>query len=1209
MSEPTIVAYSASTWTGTKANGSTEATGSFTWQTGDVFHVFGVTSDNQFTLSTPSTSGSNLTFSEITNLGTTNATKAYYWRGTATGSGSGTITSTNGGISAVRACGIAAFQYRNTGGQGTPVTATASANKTLSVTRARANSHVIFVAADWNAVGDTSTDPTPAGGTERVEALVSSQSDSFLYSWDDQGAVGTTSYGVTNHTGTVNMTMLAVEIYSDAPVWEFLGVSNVVQVTAASHALVTTGIGETLQQGDLLIACISSRIASTTSITLPTGGEWALVSEQKTNNVLTTTSAVASGMMAYCVRGASDPNFTFTHPTAPSVALGRIIAYRNVNQSSPKDTQTSFTTAVNTTAVSGTGLTTAEVNELIVAMAAGGQEAAWSAFDAATSPSVASGATNTTSQPTSDTWLERADSSTTAGADTSLAIFDAIKPAAGATGNLTATASLGASHVVIAGAFKFAGRKVSADPGSFSVTGTDATFRHNHVVEAAAVSFAVTGTDASLTYANPSVVNWDSTQKNSNVALTNSDLTATSDGSPASTHFAGRAVAGAVIGSGVKRYWEITVTNSGTFASNDAGTGVCNSSQTFADNTFLGSSTNSISYYCGGDVYYNSSAITSIGNWQATVTICVACDGGNAIWWRVGSGNWNGSGTADPATNTGGVSISSMGDVFPAYNVRNSGSLTANFGATAFAHTPPSGFSGFATSGNYTLTADPGNFVFTGTAASTLHGREVAADTVAYTVTGTDAALKYGHRVAADTVSYTVVGTAANLIATRVVSAEAGSYVISGTDASLYFGKILAAFSGTYTIPGTDASFLRTYQQAADSGSYSVSGTDANFRITHLLDAQPGSYAFTGSITTFGTSTRLEPEAGSFEISGTDASFLHTYLVVADSGSFSWSGTDATFEANWLLTAESGSYTITGTPAVFGYNRLITAAVGNFVVSGTDAGFLVGYRLVASEDSLVVNGTDADLSRTREIEAAVGVYVISGTDAGGRVDYRLDAAAGSFDVEGTDVALSTTDNQVMVAESGDFEVAGGPAELKYTRIFSAESGSFVITGTDAVMGTIFALVAESGSFSISGDEATFDREAFLVGGSAAFVISGTDAALKRGLKLAANTDSFVVVGSAADVTVQRILVVEPGSFEIVGTEAILFPANENAVTPLTRTVEVKAGSRVVASTEASSRTVSVSSAARFVTVPTIDAEEDVAAQERAAVAKSAPRAA
>jgi hypothetical protein len=236
--------------------------------------------------------------------------------------------------------------------------------------------------------------------------------------------------------------------------WSIVGVGASVEVTATNHTL-TLPAG--VAQGDLLVACISSRIASTTSITLPTGGEWTLVGEQKANNILSTGSAVASGMMAYCVRGAGNPNLTFTHPAAPAPALGRIVAYRGgaTPTASAKDTQGAATTAVSITAVNLAGLTTTAANDLIVAMLAGGQEAAWSSFNA-TTPAGASGATDTTTAPSTTTWIERADVQTTTGNDTSLGIFDAVKTAAGATGNFTATASVAASHALVAGAFKIA---------------------------------------------------------------------------------------------------------------------------------------------------------------------------------------------------------------------------------------------------------------------------------------------------------------------------------------------------------------------------------------------------------------------------------------------------------------------------------------------------------------------------------------------------------------------------------------------------------------------------------------------------------------------------------------------------------------------------------------------------------------------------------
>lgn len=255
--------------------------------------------------------------------------------------------------------------------------------------------------------------------------------------------------------------------------WLFIGVSNVVEVTGTSHALVTTGISG-LQSGDLLIAVISSRINSTTSITLPSGGEWTLVTEQKNASTQTNTSATPSGLMAYCIRGSSDPNLTFTHPVIPSVAIGRIIAYRNVNQSTPKDTQTSSTTATNTTLVSVTGLTTAEDDELLVMGVCGGQESTWSQLNAATDPSIQAAGTASKDHPFIGGWSQRCSDTTVTGADTSLAIGDAVKATAGATGNFIALASQGAGQVVLVGAFKLASAGAATTNKSVSIGQTKA---------------------------------------------------------------------------------------------------------------------------------------------------------------------------------------------------------------------------------------------------------------------------------------------------------------------------------------------------------------------------------------------------------------------------------------------------------------------------------------------------------------------------------------------------------------------------------------------------------------------------------------------------------------------------------------------------------------------------------------------------------------
>jgi hypothetical protein len=64
-------------------------------------------------------------------------------------------------------------------------------------------------------------------------------------------------------------------------------------------------------------------------------------------------------------------------------------------------------------------------------------------------------------------------------------------------------------------------------------------------------------------------------------------------------------------------------------------------------------------------------------------------------WIRRNNGNWNGDAAANPATGTGGVTISA-GNFAPAVSFSNTSATdawTVNFGQAAFAFTAPSGFS------------------------------------------------------------------------------------------------------------------------------------------------------------------------------------------------------------------------------------------------------------------------------------------------------------------------------------------------------------------------------------------------------------------------------------------------------------------------------------------------------------------------------------
>lgn len=140
-----------------------------------------------------------------------------------------------------------------------------------------------------------------------------------------------------------------------------------------------------------------------------------------------------------------------------------------------------------------------------------------------------------------------------------------------------------------------------------------------------------------------------------------------------------------------KYYAEFTINTAA--ASYQADAGIANSSET----TTVGTTTNSAGLLNGDpNVYINNVSAGTAVTYAASQVVSMALDIGNkTIWYRVNGGNWNGSGAANPATNTGGVSISAVtGAYFMAASVPGAGSpsMTANFGATAYSYTPSAGF-------------------------------------------------------------------------------------------------------------------------------------------------------------------------------------------------------------------------------------------------------------------------------------------------------------------------------------------------------------------------------------------------------------------------------------------------------------------------------------------------------------------------------------
>ncbi len=189
-----------------------------------------------------------------------------------------------------------------------------------------------------------------------------------------------------------------------------------------------------------------------------------------------------------------------------------------------------------------------------------------------------------------------------------------------------------------------------------------------------------------------STTTWNPNDKATSIILSNGDLTF----ALGSNAYDGvRSVASASAG---KKYWELTAT---TIVSSPLYIleGITNSSFPVNGTNvwYLGRNSAGIGWQGNGEVWTKDGVVTTVQGWAQGDVLSFALDLDNKrIWFRTNGGNWNNNPANDPATNTGGIDISTLdnGPYF-AFGQGASGrdTLTANFGGSPYAQSVPSGFS------------------------------------------------------------------------------------------------------------------------------------------------------------------------------------------------------------------------------------------------------------------------------------------------------------------------------------------------------------------------------------------------------------------------------------------------------------------------------------------------------------------------------------
>jgi hypothetical protein len=183
---------------------------------------------------------------------------------------------------------------------------------------------------------------------------------------------------------------------------------------------------------------------------------------------------------------------------------------------------------------------------------------------------------------------------------------------------------------------------------------------------------------------------YDPARKNpsSNLTLSGGNLTASVS---ANTFFAGVGATGSGRSSG-KFYFEVSI----TAGFDNQGLGIGSAAAT--DYTVSPGLTGGAGWRVGaGHVFVDGIDTSTIQTGASPDVYACAVDFNNMrIWFRrAGSTNWNNNGSADPATNTGGISISGLsgGPWIPVVVLEITGDVfVANFGGSAYNMTPPSGF-------------------------------------------------------------------------------------------------------------------------------------------------------------------------------------------------------------------------------------------------------------------------------------------------------------------------------------------------------------------------------------------------------------------------------------------------------------------------------------------------------------------------------------
>lgn len=210
--------------------------------------------------------------------------------------------------------------------------------------------------------------------------------------------------------------------------------TGAVNTVASGNCTPGAPSGLVFRLNDVFIAVIAYRGAA--NFTLP--ASW--VNIQTLTGADVANPGIAGIVTAYYVMTTLTlPSFVFTR-TGGDVATGRVAVFRGVDTTTPVDVSAATQLAANSTTITAPTITTNNNASMILFCTAGGDDITITGQTAATAPTTG--------------WVESFDALTTTGADTGHSLAYATQTTAGATGQLSGTASRTGRHCGVSIALK-----------------------------------------------------------------------------------------------------------------------------------------------------------------------------------------------------------------------------------------------------------------------------------------------------------------------------------------------------------------------------------------------------------------------------------------------------------------------------------------------------------------------------------------------------------------------------------------------------------------------------------------------------------------------------------------------------------------------------------------------------------------------------------